>query len=137
MAVVIGALLMTLGPASMAVETPTFLYIGITLLILGNGFFKPNISTIVGSLYDGTELNRDGGFTIFYMGINLGAASASSEDDGVLFAQFPLLHVCVSPPRFTHRRCATTTINKPVERATGLMLAESAPSAICSLFLLH
>ena len=62
-----------------------------------------------------------------------GAASASSEDDGVLFAQFPLF----SCTCFTHRRCATTTINKPVERATGLMLAESAPSAICSLFLLH
>ena len=50
LAVVIGALLMTLGHASMAVETPTFLYIGIALLILGNGFFKPNMTSIISKM---------------------------------------------------------------------------------------
>ena len=50
-AVVIGALLMTLGHASMALETPTFLYIGITLLVLGNGFFKPNMTSIISVSY--------------------------------------------------------------------------------------
>ena len=53
LAVVIGALLMTLGHASMAVETPTFLYIGIALLILGNGFFKPNMTSIISKMYEG------------------------------------------------------------------------------------
>ncbi len=48
-------------------------YVGLGVLILGNGFFKPNISTMVGSLYANNDPRKDGGFTIFYMGINLGA----------------------------------------------------------------
>jgi len=72
-AVVIGALLMTLGHASMALETPTFLYIGIALLIVGNGFFKPNMTSIISKMYTGHEDKKDGAFTIFYMGVNAGA----------------------------------------------------------------
>ena len=78
-AVVLGGILMAAGHLLMSIEQSTAFYTALALLIVGNGFFKPNISTIVGSLYDGTDLNRDGGFTIFYMGINLGAASASSQ----------------------------------------------------------
>ena len=48
-------------------------YIGLGVLILGNGYFKPNISSIVGNLYDNNDPRKDGGFTIFYMGINIGA----------------------------------------------------------------
>ncbi len=48
-------------------------FVGLGVLILGNGFFKPNISTMVGQLYDDNDPRKDGGFTIFYMGINLGA----------------------------------------------------------------
>ena len=73
MAVVIGALLMTLGHAAMAVETPTFLYIGISLLILGNGFFKPNMTSIISKMYDGQDDKKDGAYNIFYMGVNAGA----------------------------------------------------------------
>ena len=51
----------------------TLFYAGLGILILGNGFFKPNISTMVGELYDNNDPRKDGGFTIFYMGINLGA----------------------------------------------------------------
>jgi POT family proton-dependent oligopeptide transporter len=65
MAVVIGALLMTLGHASMAVETPTFLYIGIALLILGNGFFKPNMTSIISKMYEGHDEKKDGAYNIF------------------------------------------------------------------------
>jgi len=72
-AVVIGALLMTLGHASMAVETPLFLYLGIALLIVGNGFFKPNMTSIISKMYAGHEEKLDGAFTIFYMGVNAGA----------------------------------------------------------------
>ena len=72
-AVGIGALLMTLGHASMALETPTTLYIGIALLILGNGFFKPNMTSIISKLYDGHPEKKDGAYTIFYMGVNAGA----------------------------------------------------------------
>ena len=73
MAVVIGALLMTLGHASMAVETPVSLYIGIALLILGNGFFKPNMTSIISKMYDGHDDKKDGAYNIFYMGVNAGA----------------------------------------------------------------
>ena len=72
-AVVIGALLMTLGHVSMAVETPTFLYIGISLLVIGTGFFKPNITSIISKIYEGRDDKKDGAFNIFYMGVNAGA----------------------------------------------------------------
>jgi POT family proton-dependent oligopeptide transporter len=74
-AIVIGALLMTLGHASMALEgvTSNFFYIGLFLLIIGNGMFKPNISSIVGQLYKTQGKEKDAGYTIFYMGINAGA----------------------------------------------------------------
>lgn len=51
----------------------TLFFAGLGILILGNGFFKPNISTMVGELYDNNDPRKDGGFTIFYMGINIGA----------------------------------------------------------------
>lgn len=72
-AVVIGALLMTMGHASMAMETPTFLYIGIALLIFGNGFFKPNMTSIISKMYEEHQEKKDGAYTIFYMGVNAGA----------------------------------------------------------------
>ncbi len=54
-------------------ETATTFYVGLLLLVVGNGFFKPNISTMVGDLYPQGDARRDGAFTIFYMGINSGA----------------------------------------------------------------
>lgn len=72
-AVVLGAFLMTLGHASMALDTPTAFYTGLVLLMIGNGFFKPNISSIVGQLYANNAEKKDGAYTIFYMGINSGA----------------------------------------------------------------
>lgn len=73
MAVVLGAFLMTLGHASMALETVSTFYTGLGLLIVGNGLFKPNISSIVGQLYADRQEKKDGAYTIFYMGINSGA----------------------------------------------------------------
>jgi len=73
-AVVLGGLLMAAGHLMMTVQSTTAFFTALALLIAGNGFFKPNISTIVGSLYREGSPKRDGGFTIFYMGINLGAA---------------------------------------------------------------
>ena len=73
-AVVVGGLLMAAGHLMMMIETQLGFFIALALLICGNGFFKPNISTIVGTLYPEGSHKRDGGFTIFYMGINLGAA---------------------------------------------------------------
>lgn len=71
-AAVIGAVVMMLGHFAMAV--PSLLHVALGLLIVGNGFFKPNTSSMVGELYDGRDdPRRDGGYSIFYMGINLGA----------------------------------------------------------------
>ena len=73
-AVVLGGLLMAAGHLTMAVENDIAFFLALALLICGNGFFKPNISTMVGSLYPVGSVKRDAGFTLFYMGINLGAA---------------------------------------------------------------
>jgi proton-dependent oligopeptide transporter, POT family len=73
-AVVLGGLLMAAGHLLMTIESHVSFYGALALLIAGNGFFKPNISTMVGSLYPAGNPKRDGGFTIFYMGINLGGA---------------------------------------------------------------
>ena len=72
-AVALGALIMTIGHASMALDTPTTFYIGLACLIIGNGLFKPNISSIVGQLYGKGSKKKDSAYTIFYMGINAGA----------------------------------------------------------------
>ncbi|HEY3498835.1 MAG TPA: oligopeptide:H+ symporter [Polyangiaceae bacterium] len=73
-AVVIGGLLMASGHLLMTVENDSAFFGALGLLVAGNGFFKPNISTMVGKLYAPGSTQRDGGFTLFYMGINLGAA---------------------------------------------------------------
>ena len=73
-AVVLGGLFMAAGHLLMTIENQLAFFVALALLIIGNGFFKPNISTIVGSLYPKKSTKRDAGFTVFYMGINLGAA---------------------------------------------------------------
>lgn len=73
-AVILGGLLMAAGHLVMVVQNETAFFAALALLIAGNGFFKPNISTMVGELYPKGSHKRDGGFTIFYIGINLGAA---------------------------------------------------------------
>ena len=72
-AVVVGALLMTMGHGSMALETPFFVYLGLTLLVFGNGFFKPNMTSIISEMYKNKVEKKDGAYTIFYMGVNAGA----------------------------------------------------------------
>ncbi|HEY1008209.1 MAG TPA: oligopeptide:H+ symporter, partial [Sphingobacteriaceae bacterium] len=79
-AIFIGGILMALGQFTLAASQTGntdartwLLYLGLGILIVGNGFFKPNISTIVGKLYDDHDPRKDSAFTIFYMGINLGA----------------------------------------------------------------
>ena len=72
-AVVIGAAIMTLGHAAMAFETEFSLYFGLALLVIGTGFFKPNITSIISEMYEGKPDKKDGAYTIFYMGVNAGA----------------------------------------------------------------
>lgn len=73
-AVILGAIIMTLGHAFMALEfAKIFLFLGIACLIIGNGFFKPNITSIISEMYKDTPEKKDGAYTIFYMGVNAGA----------------------------------------------------------------
>ncbi|CAG21022.1 peptide MFS transporter [Photobacterium profundum] len=81
--IIIGGVLMALGQFTLALphsmidlNAITAFYLGLALLIVGNGLFKPNISTMVGDLYQDGDHRRDGAFTIFYMGINLGSLLA-------------------------------------------------------------
>ncbi len=73
-AVITGACIMTLGHLSMAFEANhIFLYLGLCLLVIGNGFFKPNMTSILSHMYKKHEKKKDGAYTIFYMGVNAGA----------------------------------------------------------------
>lgn len=73
-AIILGALLMTLGHLSMAFEfNPIFMYLGLCLLVVGNGFFKPNMTSILSHMYKKHPEKKDGAYTIFYMGVNSGA----------------------------------------------------------------
>ena len=69
----LGGILMALGHFVLAIENNMAFYAALALIVVGNGFFKPNISTFVGTLYKAGDPRKDSGFTIFYMGINLGA----------------------------------------------------------------
>ena len=75
-AIILGGALMAAGHFVMMFEHATAFYFALALLIAGNGFFKPNISTTVGRLYGEHPGKKDAGFTLFYIGINLGAALA-------------------------------------------------------------
>ncbi len=75
--ITIGAIIMMLGQLCLFYESSLFfLYLGLTFLVIGNGFFKPNISVLVGNLYEQNDIRRDSAYTIFYMGINVGALIA-------------------------------------------------------------
>ena len=68
-----GGILMIVGSIILAVDPKNFFFIGIGFTIVGTGFFKPNISSMVGQLYHENDPRRDAGFSFFYMGVNLGA----------------------------------------------------------------
>lgn len=77
-AIMLGAVLMAIGEFMILGGDENWLMIGMGAIIVGNGYFKANISTIVGKLYEENDPRRDSGFTIFYVGINIGAALATS-----------------------------------------------------------
>ena len=72
-AVIIGCFIMMLGHAAMVFETQFTLYLGLALLVIGTGFFKPNVTSMISEMYKGKESKKDGAYTIFYMGVNAGA----------------------------------------------------------------
>ena len=74
--ILLGAIIMAAGLFVLLIEDITWFLVGLALIVSGNGLFKPNISTMIGKLYAPGDIRRDSGFTIFYMGINLGAMIA-------------------------------------------------------------
>jgi POT family proton-dependent oligopeptide transporter len=68
----LGGVLMAVGHFVLAIENDIAFFLALAFIIVGNGFFKPNISTFVGALYKDGDVRKDSGFTIFYMGINIG-----------------------------------------------------------------
>lgn len=77
-AILLGAVMMAIGEFMILGGTESFMLLGMGALIVGNGYFKANISTIVGKLYADGDPRRDSGFTIFYIGINIGALMATT-----------------------------------------------------------
>ncbi|HEY9363640.1 MAG TPA: peptide MFS transporter [Chitinophagaceae bacterium] len=73
-AIMFGGILMTIGHFVLAIPEGWSFFYGMAFIICGNGFFKPNISSLVGTLYHKNDPRRDSGFSLFYMGINIGAA---------------------------------------------------------------
>ena len=71
--VLIGGSVIALGHFSLAFKALPFFYLGLSLIVVGTGLLKPNVSILVGSLYEQGDARRDSGFSMFYMGINLGA----------------------------------------------------------------
>lgn len=71
--IILGGILMSIGHFVLAIENSYAFFLALGFIVVGNGFFKPNISTFVGSLYPEGDIRKDSGFTIFYMGINIGA----------------------------------------------------------------
>jgi len=74
--VLVGGIVIACGHFSMAAHSIIFFYTGLGLIVIGTGLLKPNISTMVGSLYAPGDPRRDSGFSLFYMGINIGAVMA-------------------------------------------------------------
>src|SRR6266542_4483285 len=71
--VLIGAIVIALGHFTLAFKALPFFYTGLVLIVIGTGLLKPNASTLVGSLYEQSDKRRDAGFSIFFLGINVGA----------------------------------------------------------------
>jgi len=68
-----GGIMMIIGSIILAINPQKFFFLGISFTVIGTGFFKPNISTMVGTLYKANDTRRDAGFSLFYSGINIGA----------------------------------------------------------------
>ncbi len=92
-----GGLLMIVGSVILAIDPKQFFFIGISFTIIGTGFFKPNISTMVGKLYKVDDNRRDAGFSLFYAGVNLGALIGGylciAVANGSMFASIVPVHL--------------------------------------------
>lgn len=86
--ILLGAIIMAAGLFLLLIEDLNWFLVGLAVIVAGNGLFKPNISTMIGQLYAPGDVRRDSGFTIFYMGINLGAFIAPMITAGWIGASY-------------------------------------------------
>lgn len=82
--IILGGILLTLGYSITAIPASFCFFLGLSIVIIGNGFFKPNVSSLVGDLYTKQDPRREGGFTLFYMGINIGSLIPPLISGGVV-----------------------------------------------------
>lgn len=157
LAVIFGAILMALGEFLILGGNETFLLIGMGALIVGNGYFKANISTIVGKLYEDGDPRRDSGFTIFYIGINVGALLATTVvayvgetygfEKGFALAGFGMLvgMLIFWFGRNNYEAAAGLDVTEegkkslfgPITRAQGVMIGSLALIPLCYVLILN
>lgn len=137
-AIIIGGIVIASGHFCLAVPSKTAFFVGLALIVFGTGFFKSNISTMVGQLYAPGDRRRDAAFTIFYMGINLGAtlgqiicpklADSFSWHVGFSAAGFGMVLGLVVYLAFK-RRFLGTIGDVPAARRPPAAIANAAPVA--------
>ena len=116
-AVTVGGIGIALGNAMLALPSDTMFFPGLAMIAIGTGFLKPNISTIVGQLYKPDDVRRDAGFTIYYMGINIGAGIAPFI--GMLIAQSPSFRATLADNGIDPNMCWKIAFAAP---AVGMVL---------------
>jgi proton-dependent oligopeptide transporter, POT family len=116
-AVTVGGIGIALGNAMLALPIDAMFFPGLAMIALGTGFLKPNISTIVGQLYKPDDIRRDAGFTIYYMGINIGAGIAPFI--GMLIAQSPSFRATLADSGIDPNMCWKIAFAAP---ALGMVL---------------
>jgi proton-dependent oligopeptide transporter, POT family len=116
-AVTVGGIGIALGNAMLALPIDAMFFPGLAMIALGTGFLKPNISTIVGQLYKPDDVRRDAGFTIYYMGINIGAGIAPFV--GMLIAQSPSFRTMLADNGIDPNMCWKIAFAVP---AVGMVL---------------
>ena len=102
--IIMGGIMMGIGYLLMGVHNITVLYIAMTLVIFGNGFFKPNISTLLGNVYTTPQhiQQKDEGYNIFYMGINIGAFICNFFWRCIIYRLRMGLCICCRGCRYVH-----------------------------------
>lgn len=134
-AIILGAILFMIGYALIAIPNRSALFFGLSIIVLGNGFFKPNVSSIVGDLYADNDPRREGGFTYFYMGINIGSlipplfagalVAAYSYGSGFLLASLGMIFALVTFLVGSRRlqNIGSVPLSSPILKSRSILLA--------------
>ncbi len=127
---------MACGCLMLSVGSLPTTYLGLALLITGNGLFKPNITTLVGRLFEGDDRGRDVGYTIFYMGINIGAGAAAlmSGFSAEIFGYEPVFLACAAAKGVALSILATMDVSKTRDHEQSAETPASSRRVSVNLF---